>query len=81
MVDPVLHGDQVDYPGESLSLVNGQLYGDGIGIKTFLQHLHCFFEVASCSIHLVHKDDPGNTISVRLSPHRLRLGFHPSHSA
>jgi hypothetical protein len=38
-------------------------------------------EVGTDAIHLVHKNDAGNSVFVRLAPDRLGLGLHAGHSA
>ena len=67
--------DHVDHALELVLGAQRQLHHDGTCVEFRPQLGNTLFEVRSDAVHLVHKDDAGHPVFVRLAPHRLRLGL------
>ena len=66
-------------PVKSSPLAERILHGEGVGSESLSHHADDVFEVGPDSVHLVDQRDTRDTVTVGLSPNRLRLGLDPSH--
>src|SRR4030042_282075 len=60
-------------------LAPGQLQRYSFSSKSLLNHSNCVMEIGTNPVHLIDKTDPWYTISISLSPYRLRLCLYPGH--
>ena len=75
-----LHGDQIDRAGIARFRAHGQLDDQRRRPQTLLDHRHAAVEVGTDAIHLVDEAHPGDSVSVRLAPHRLGLRLDARHA-
>ena len=64
---------QVDHANELVFGTDGQLDGDGSGVKSLLDLVHYLKEIGACAVHLVDVADAGDVVLVGLMPHGFRL--------
>ena len=75
----LLHVDQIDDVGETLSLTDGQLQKERIGTETLPHHINGAKKISPNSVHLINEGNFGDTVFIGLAPYRFRLRFHPFH--
>ncbi len=70
--------DQIYNATKIAFAADGQLQRQRPGVQSFLQLPDHAKKIGTNNIHLVHVGDPGNMVTVGLSPNRFRLRFHPA---
>src|SRR5436853_845173 len=74
--DNRLHFDEIDYPFELIFLADGNLDGDGLGVKALADGIDSMFEIGAHLIDLVDETNTRDAILVGLTPDFFRLRLY-----
>src|ERR1700730_16577638 len=75
--DDRLHFDEIDYTFELVFLADGNLNGDGLGVKALTDGIDRMLKISPHLVDLVNETDTRDTVLVRLAPNFFRLRLHP----
>ena len=78
--DQGVHLHQVDHPGEVRLGADRQLDDRRLAAQALPDGAQHEKEVGPSAVHLVDEAHPGDVVPVGLTPHRLGLRFHTSHT-